>query len=301
MTDDVHKDQSPPALQFPSRARQAVSRGFDAAAYLEHMAGGGSEVETVPTGFPSLDALLGGGIRRGDLVVLGGDVSCGKSSLALAIALRGARIGRAVAYLSGEMTVERLTERAIAVEGRVSIDDLRAGVLDDPSHAAAAAVSLRLRDHPPVFALLPDSGVSGVSDLTVEYLGLELVVIDPLQALAAGSGMLDEELARAMRDLKDLAIRRGTAILLVSHLAATPRGRADPRPRLEDFGALGAVRQWADIVLGLFREELYVPVSDVEGAAELHVLKNRNGPTGYIDLYFYRKWMRFEDMLEPNR
>ena len=73
------------------------------------------------------------------------------------------------------------------------------------------------------------------------------------------------------------------------------------RPHLDDFGHLGAVKQHADVVLGVFREEMYHPGYGVDGATELIVAKNRNGPTGFVDLYFYRRWMRFEDMVDPDR
>lgn len=303
MSDHTDRPGDRPPLQFPLRGRHGSSRSsgrsFDATTYLESMAEGGTRADTVPTGFPSADALLGGGLRRGDLVVLGGDIGSGKSALAMAFAVRAAARGASVGYLSGEMTVERLTERALAMEGRVTVDELRNGSLDDETHASVAAASIRLRDRAPVFAHMADTGVPGVSDFTVEHLGLELLVVDCLQSMATGATILDEELARATRELKELAIRRGTTILLVSHMAIPPRGRPDPRPRLEDFGALGAVRQHADVLLAIFREELYAPARDIEGASELHVLKNRNGGVGYVDLYYYSKWLRFEDMVEP--
>src|SRR5438552_1467379 len=148
---------------------------------------GATADDTVPTGFPSLDKLLGGGFRRRDLVVLGGDVGSGKSALALGLALRVARQG---------------------------------------SHVA---------------------------------------------------------------------------LLCVSQLPRLDAKRPDPRPTLDDFGHLGAIKQHADVALGIFREEIYHPGYGVEGATELMILKNRNGPTGFVDLYFYRRWMRFEDMLDPDR
>ena len=164
-----------------------------------------------------------------------------------------------------------------------------------------ATASLRLRDRAPVLARLSDTGISGVSELTVEHLGLELVVVDALQSLATGAGTLEEELARAVRELKDLAVRRNCVLLLVSHLTGTPRSRTDARPTLEDFGALGAARQQADVVMALYREELYSSAPGIQGATEMHILKNRNGPAGYVDLYFYSKWLRFEDVMEPGR
>src|SRR5439155_552388 len=166
--------------------------------------------DTVPTGFPSIDRILGGGLRRRDLVVLGGDVGSGKSALALGLALRTAQQGTGVALLSGEMDEERLMERALAIEGRV-------------------------------------------------------------------------------------------ALVVVSQLPRFDARRPNARPALDDFGHLGAIKQHADVVLGIYREEMYNPGHGVEGATELIVLKNRNGPTGFVDLYFYRRWMRFEDMLDPDR
>ena len=77
-------------------------------------------------------------------------------------------------------------------------------------------------------------------------------------------------------------------------------GRTNPRPTLDDYGALGAVKQHADVVLSIYREEMYNPGGGVEGATELHADKNRNGPTGFVDLYFHAHWMRFEDMLDPD-
>jgi replicative DNA helicase len=90
-------------------------------------------------------------------------------------------------------------------------------------------------------------------------------------------------------------------MFVTTHLPGTLRDRPDPRPRLSDFGALGAIEQHADVVLGIFREDMYQSGHGIEGATEMHVLKNRNGPIGYVDLYFYQQWMRFEDMLDPDR
>jgi replicative DNA helicase len=129
---------------------------------------------------------------------------------------------------------------------------------------------------------------------------VELAIVDPLQMLARGERQQDEELAAAVRRLKTTAVDRNVVILATAHLP-TLASRPDRRPQLDDFGALGAVKQHADVVLGLFREEMYDKMRDLEGATELHVLKNRSGALGYADLYFYAQWMRFEDLVEPDR
>jgi replicative DNA helicase len=214
------------------------------------------------------------------------------------MAFRAAAVGHAAAFFSGEMSAQRVAERALAWEGRVSVGDLRRGSLDDATHAAAAAAALRLRDRAPVLEQLGDRGVAGVSDLLVGLLGLELVVVDPMQYLVTGTHAFEDELASVARGLKELAMRRSTSVLAVTHLARPVRDRPDRRPVLEDFGGHGAVRQQSDVVLGLYREELYDESRQIEGAVELHVLKNRHGPTGFVDLYFYKQWMRFEDMVD---
>ena len=93
-------------------------------------------------------------------------------------------------------------------------------------------------------------------------------------------------------------MERDLALLVVAQLPHLRGGRPDPRPTLDDLGGFGAVKQSADVVLMLFREEMYRPGQGVEGATELIVAKNRNGPTGFVDLYFYPTWLRFVDMLD---
>jgi replicative DNA helicase len=257
--------------------------------------------ETVASGFPSLDALLGGGFRHSDLVVLGGDAGSGKSALALAFAIRAAGQGQRVVFLTAEMTIERVLERVIAIESRAKIDDLRQGTLDDLTRASAGAVALRLRDRLPVIdRVSPGQGVEDIKSLLDEFPNTDFVVVDSAAALLPGVRPADEELAGVIRQLKALALDRDTAILTTAPLPLLT-ARADRRPALDDFGALGSVKQFADVVLGLFRQDMYEPSRDIEGATELLIRKNRNGPTGYVDLYFYAQWMRFEDMLDPDR
>ncbi len=267
---------------------------------VDATADGAPAHDTVPSGFPSIDHMLGGGLRRGDLLVLGGDVASGKSALALAVALRAAQGGTAVVFYSGEMTSQRVMERALAIEGRVRIDDLRQGTLDDRSRAAVGAAAVRLRDSLPALDRLPSGGAAALAAALETRPEADLVVIDPLESLVLGVRGRDEELAQAIVDLKALALRLNVAIFTTAQLPGLVP-REDRRPHLDDFGALGAVKHHADVILALFREGMYDPLREIEGATELLVRKNRNGGTGYIDLYFYAQWMRFEDMLDPDR
>jgi replicative DNA helicase len=200
------------------------------------------------------------------------------------------------------MAPERTMERALAIEGRARIDDVRRGVLDERSRSGVAAAALRLRDAAPLMEQIPAGGIDPLANELRRTLDVRLAAIDPLQALATGHHPQEEELAAAVRRLKGLAIELGVAILVTAHLPEFDRGRSDLRPCLDDFGALGAVKQHADVVLALYREEMYQgSTHGAEGGTELHVLKNRNGPTGYVDLYFYKQWMRFEDMVDGDR
>ena len=268
---------------------------------VDAVADGAPSIDTVPSGFPSLDKLLGGGLRRGDLVVLGGDVASGKSALALAIALRTSGQKRHTIFYSGEMVVDRVLERALAIEGRARVDDLRRGTLDEATRAGVGAAAVRLRDELPIIDAIPHGGVAGIAEAVTADPRLELVIVDGLSSLSAGSRALAEEQASAVSALKQLALDARVAVLLTAPLPNLDGSRDDLRPTADDFGALGAVKDRADVVLTLFREGMYDSARGIEGATELLVRKNRNGGTGYADLYFYAQWMRFEDMLDPDR
>ena len=267
-------------------------------ARADAVADGAQSPDTIATGFPSLDKVLGGGVRRGDLIVLGGDVGSGKSAFALAVALRAAQRKLRVTYFSGEMSTERMLERVLAIEGRVRVDDLREGVPNDAARASVGAAAVRMRDGLPRLDTMPAGGMNELEE-EIEDAKLDMIVVDSLQWLASGKNS-DEELADAIRRLKSLAVTRHVAIFTTAQLPYLT-ARDDRRPRLDDFGAMGAVKHHADVVLALFREDMYDRRREIEGATELIVRKNRNGSTGYVDLYFYAQWMRFEDMLDPDR
>src|SRR3989442_11360816 len=145
--------------------------------------------DTVPTGFASVDKMLGGGLRRRDLVVLGGDVGSGKSALALGVALRVAQQGVGVAFLSGEMDEERLMERALAIEGRAAVDELRSAKLNDQTRAGIGGAAVRLRGLPLAILPLaaPDFETAATRLDPARPLGL--VVVDYLQLVPSPAGV----------------------------------------------------------------------------------------------------------------
>jgi replicative DNA helicase len=200
------------------------------------------------------------------------------------------------------MTADRLLERGLAIEGRVRVDALRQGSLNDHERASVGAAAVRLRDNAPELALLPRGGVGALRDELRRSPELpSVVIVDALAALAQESKPVADELADAVRQLKALALELNVALLVTAQVPELDAARRDRRPTIDDFGGLGSVKHHADVVLAIYREEMYDPGQGVEGATELLVRKNRSGATGYVDLYFYQKWMRFEDMLEPDR
>ncbi|MGZ8392444.1 MAG: DnaB-like helicase C-terminal domain-containing protein [Gemmatimonadales bacterium] len=269
---------------------------------IDDRLGGAPDGDTVPTGFASLDRLLAGGLRRRDLVVLAGDVGSGKSALALGIAIRAASAGTPTLYFSGEMGAERVMERALALESRVAVDDLRQGRLDDAARTSVGAAAVRLRGVPLLVKPLLGADFTEVSDALDIVPPRRLLIVDSLQLTTPphSAARLEERVALAVRALKALALARDLAVLVTAQLPYLKANRPDPRPTLDDLGSLGAIKQSADVILTIYREEMYRAAQGVEGATELILAKNRNGPTGFVDLYFYRRWLRFVDMLDAD-
>src|SRR2546429_3755567 len=135
--------------RFPKRPSQSPAPSAESLVErVDQQRPGDVPSDTIPTGFPSIDRLLGSGLRRRDLVVLGGDIGSGKSALALGLALRVAQRGTGVALFSGEMDEERLMERALAIEGRVAVDELRGAKLNDETRAGIGGAGRRRRGPP---------------------------------------------------------------------------------------------------------------------------------------------------------
>lgn len=264
-------------------------------ARLDRAADGEITSDVIPTRFPSIDRAIGGGLRRGDLIVMGGDDSVGSSALALAIALRAEP--RAL-VLSSEMQPERVYERALALSARVPMESLRLGTVTEEERARLAAAALSLRDRAPVVDTFMNGGLANIEQAVDATPDAALVIVDTLDGLLDRDHGQEEALRYAVLALKRMALKRHVAVLLTTHLPALDRDRQDRRPRLTDFGLGGTVGGQADLVLGLYREEMYDFDHGVSGGAELLILKNRDGARGYVDLYFDARYGRFEDVLE---
>ncbi len=268
---------------------------------------------SVRTGFMDLDTLLGG-LKRADLIVLAARPSLGKTSLALNIA-RNAAVGQSakVAIFSLEMAAEQLVQRLLASESGVDSTRLRLGL---HTEAEERRVMNALGILSAIDIYVDDSAVQRVTEIRSKALrlhrdqGLDLVIVDYLQ-LIHGTERGDnrvQEISLISRSLKELARELDVPVIAVSQLSRAPEMRSPHIPMLSDLRESGSIEQDADVVVFIYREDVYVRKEDWEmshpegspypaGDAQIIVAKHRNGPTGTIHLRFRQKLARFEDLL----
>jgi replicative DNA helicase len=262
--------------------------------------------DTISTGYPDIDRILGGGMGAGHLVILAARPSIGKSALALNIGVKAARAGVTVAFISLEMTSESLALRCMSSLSGTPLQDLRSGSNNDPSalHRAMSTMA----DAPLHICNLPTMTVpqiqSAVSRL-FEGCEKKLVVIDYLQ-LITPSGKKSEsrqvEVATMSRSLKLLSVELNCPILLLAQLNRAVESRANKRPQLSDLRESGAIEQDADVVMFLDRSttpDEAKPENRTrpnEGEAVLAIAKNRHGETGDVWLRWDAPRVRFFGM-----
>jgi replicative DNA helicase len=254
--------------------------------------------DLVTTGYPSLDRLLAGGLRRGELIVLGGDAGAGKTALALGIGSRAAVAGESVLILTHESSVEGCWERLVAAESGLTQVALRTGVLPTGGGEALRSAADVLRRLPITIERAPHTPALLAERLEDAELP-PLVIVDGLAEIDQAPRPVAEAHAQVIRLLKRVAVDAGSAIIVSAPLSIDPSLKPPPRPRLGDFGMLGAAAAAADVVLGLFREALYDDAPDVAGAFEVHLLKHRAAPLTFADLFIEPGAGRVEDLIEP--
>ena len=255
----------------------------------------------IATGFVQLDEWTAG-LQPADLVVLAARPSMGKTALALNIASHAAlRHGRAVGIFSLEMSHQQLFSRLLCAEARVDAHRLRTGRIGKDEWQRIIKTFAELSDAPMFIDDTPGIGMMEMRAksrrLKLER-GLDLLVVDYLQ-LMRGRGRYEsrqQEISDISRSLKEMAKELHVPIVALSQLSRAPEQRSagDKKPQLSDLRESGAIEQDADVVLFLFREELYKRDDpDLKGKAELIIGKQRNGPTGSLDLHFIREFTSF--------
>ena len=268
------------------------------------------EGEVVYTGFRVLDDILGG-LRRSDMIVLAARPSAGKTSLALGIARNAAVNQKAhVAIFSLEMAREQLVQRLLASESGVDSKRLRLGQQTE-------AEEEKIRDAEGVLSEAPiwvdDSPALRVVEMRSKARrlhfeqGIDLIIIDYMQ-LMRGDGREGrvQEVTEISRSLKELARELDVPVLAVSQLSRASEWRASHRPQLSDLRESGAIEQDADVVVFIYREDMYISEDDWKkqhldepyprGVADIIVAKHRNGPMGERKLRFRARTVKFEDL-----
>ncbi len=260
-----------------------------------------SGITGVPTGYPDLDSMTAG-LHAGDLIILAGRPSMGKTALAMNIGESISRIGRGtVAVFSMEMPAEQLMARMVSSVSGVPYENLRSGNLNNDHWSRLTTAmtilsksDIQIDDRP---GLSPDEIRANLTDLVSTGKKLGLVVVDYLQLMQIpGIVRRHETVSEISRELKAIAREFGVPVIALSQLNRDLESRADKRPQNADLRDSGSIEQDADIIMFVYRDEYYNKDSPDKGFAELIVSKQRNGPTGTIVLAFNNKVTRFENV-----
>ena len=269
----------------------------------------------IPTGFHDLDERTAG-LQPSDLIIIAGRPSMGKTSLALGIALNAA-LNRTrpytVAIFSLEMSKEQLCMRLLSAAGNLNMHRIRTGHLNEDEWKTLARTASLLHDSriyiddTPAITVL-EMGAK-IRRLRAEH-GLDLVVVDYLQ-LMSGSGTSEnrqQEISDISRSLKSVAKELNIPVVALSQLSRAVENRPSKRPLLADLRESGAIEQDADLVMMIFRSEMYAAEleeeedkADEEHVAEILIAKHRNGPTGIEKLTFLPEYAKFGNYQNPAR
>lgn len=261
------------------------------------------DVRGVPTGFVDLDKLLGG-LQPSDLLIIAGRPGMGKTGFALSIAKTAAQIHKKhVAIFSLEMANEQLVQRLIAQETGIDSQRLRTGKLEESewpifTHAIEVMgdTKIFLDDTP---GITPLQLRTKCRRLHLEF-RLDLIIVDYLQ-LMTGDGRRGEnrvqEVSHISRQLKILARELNVPVLAAAQLSRAVEQRSDKRPVLSDLRESGSLEQDADIVMFIYRQEMYEDDPSKENVAEIIIAKHRNGPIGSVQLIFRKNLAKFENAL----
>jgi replicative DNA helicase len=266
-----------------------------------------SDVTGVPTGFTDLDRMTSG-LQPGDLVIVAGRPSMGKTSLALNMAEHVAlESGLPVGVFSMEMGASQLVMRMLGSVGRLDQHKVRTGRLADEDWRKLTDAVGRLNDAPihidETAALNSLELRARARRLHRQYGKLGLIVVDYLQLMSASSQGENRatEISEISRGLKALAKELNVPVVALSQLNRSLEQRPNKRPVMSDLRESGAIEQDADLILFIYRDEVYNQDSPDKGKAEVIIGKQRNGPIGTITLVFQGEYTRFANFADPGR
>ena len=261
-----------------------------------------SDVTGLPTGFADLDERTAG-LQEGDLVIVAGRPSMGKTAFALNIAEHvGVENGVPVAIFSMEMGATQLAMRMLGSIARVDQHKMRTGRLNDEEWSRLSTAMGKLHDAP---IFIDETGALNALELRSRARRIHrqcgklgLVMVDYLQLMSASSSGENRatEISEISRSLKALAKELGAPVVALSQLNRALEARPDKRPMMSDLRESGAIEQDADLILFIYRDEVYFPEKpESKGTAEVIIAKQRNGPIGKVNMTFLGEHTRFED------
>ena len=262
-----------------------------------------SDVTGTATGFTDLDRMTSG-LQPGDLIIVAGRPSMGKTAFSINIAENVALDSKLpVAIFSMEMGATQLTMRMLGSVGKLNQHDLRIGNLQDDDWGRLTHALGKLNDAP---IFIDESAALSALELRArsrrlhrQNNGLGLIVVDYLQLMSSNTGKVSEnratEISEISRSLKALAKELHVPVIALSQLNRSLEQRPNKRPVMSDLRESGAIEQDADLILFIYRDEVYNSDSPDKGKAEIIIGKQRNGPIGKIDLTFRGEYTRFDN------
>ncbi len=266
---------------------------------LEKLYGRNEQITGIPTGFIDLDKITNG-LQKSDLIIIAGRPGMGKTAFAMNLALNTcSKYDKAAAVFSLEMSAGQLVQRLLASEAKIESTKLRNGRLNNDEWQRLASVGSELND---LKLFLDDTPAISSMELRAkcrrlkrEY-NLDLVIVDYLQLMSGSRAeSREQQISEISRALKALAKELNIPVVALSQLNRGVENRTDKRPVPSDLRESGAIEQDADIIMFLYRDEIYHPDTKFPGIAELIVAKHRNGPTGTIKLAFLEQFTRFDN------
>lgn len=268
---------------------------------------GQSDITGLPTGFVDLDRMTSG-LQPGDMIVVAGRPSMGKTAFALNIAEHvGVELRQPVAIFSLEMSGPQLATRFLSSVGRIDQGKLRSGRLTDDEWDRMTVALGKLHEAP---IHIDETGAINSTDLRArarrlhrQFGKLGLIIIDYLQLMSSNGYGENRatEISEISRSIKALAKELQVPIIALSQLSRKVEERIDKRPLMSDLRESGAIEQDADIILMMYREEYYKPDTQDKGMAEAIIGKHRNGPVGTTRLTFIGEYTRFENFASGPR
>jgi replicative DNA helicase len=272
---------------------------------IEQLQAAKGGITGVSTGIHQLDEMTGG-LQRGDLVIVAARPSMGKTAFVTGVGLHAAITQQVpVAMFSLEMSKQQVVQRMLCSEALVDLGRLLRGRLQDDDFGRLAQAAGHLNTAP---VWIDDSGSVSVLEmrakarrLKADQPDLGMIIVDYIQLMTGGNDAENrqQEVSAISRGLKALAKELNVPIIALSQLSRAPEQRSDHRPQLSDLRESGSIEQDADLVMFLYRPEYYQTREDAQekglvGKAELIISKQRNGPTGAVELFFRKECARFE-------